>query len=236
MGAGRSTTFRGTGSIRRRSIPSWCRSSRRRASSSITARAYAHHLCLVFADDPEFQETARRWGEEEVQHGRALARWAALADPAFDFDAAFARFQEGFRVDFDSDRSRRGSRCRRDGGALRRRDRHQLLLQRAARCGRGAGIAGDLPPYRRRRAAALPAVLQKPRPLSGAGAGSGGWAGCASRSAASPNWRTTNSPTPITPRTRPTGPTTAAATAGPTPAAPMRFTGRTMSSAASRCC
>ena len=74
-------------------------------------RAYAHHLCLVFADDPEFQQTARRWGEEEMQHGGALARWAALADPAFDFDAAFARFQEGFRVDFDSDRSRRGSRA-----------------------------------------------------------------------------------------------------------------------------
>ena len=72
--------------------------------------AYAHHLCLIFADDPEFQQTARRWGEEEVQHGVALARWAAIADPAFDFAAAFARFQEGFRVDFDSDRSRRGSR------------------------------------------------------------------------------------------------------------------------------
>ena len=37
-------------------------------------RAYAHHLCLVFADDSEFQQTARRWGEEEVQHGR---RWRA---------------------------------------------------------------------------------------------------------------------------------------------------------------
>jgi hypothetical protein len=73
--------------------------------------SYAHHLCLMFADDPEFQETARRWGEEEVQHGRALARWAALADPAFDFAAAFARFQDGYRVDFDSDHSRRGSRA-----------------------------------------------------------------------------------------------------------------------------
>src|SRR5579863_4822755 len=72
--------------------------------------AYAHHLCRVFADDPEFQATARRWGEEEVQHGAALARWASLADPEFDFAAAFARFQEGFRVDFDSARSRRGSR------------------------------------------------------------------------------------------------------------------------------
>ena len=73
--------------------------------------AYARHLCLVFADDPEFQETARRWGAEEVQHGRALARWAKLADPDFDFAAAFARFQDGFKIDFDSDRSRRGSRA-----------------------------------------------------------------------------------------------------------------------------
>ncbi len=73
--------------------------------------AYAHHLCRIFADDPEFQATARRWGEEEVQHGTALARWAALADPGFDFAAAVARFQDGFRIDFDCDRSRRGSRA-----------------------------------------------------------------------------------------------------------------------------
>src|ERR1700693_1138 len=71
--------------------------------------AYAHHLCRIFADDPEFQATARRWGEEEIQHGRALARWAALADPGFDFGVAFARFQAGFQIDFDSDRSRRGA-------------------------------------------------------------------------------------------------------------------------------
>src|SRR5712692_4826230 len=73
--------------------------------------AYARHLCLIFADDPEFQETARRWGEEEVQHGVALARWASLADPEFDFAAAFARFRAGFRVDFDRADSRRGSRA-----------------------------------------------------------------------------------------------------------------------------
>ena len=73
--------------------------------------AYAHHLCRVFADDPEFQETARGWGEEEVQHGVALARWAALADPDYDVADAFARFQAGFKIDFDSDRSRRGSRA-----------------------------------------------------------------------------------------------------------------------------
>jgi hypothetical protein len=73
--------------------------------------AYAHHLCRIFADDPEFQAQARRWGDEEVQHGEALARWAALADPDFDFAAALARFQAGYQVDFDSDRSRRGSRA-----------------------------------------------------------------------------------------------------------------------------
>lgn len=73
--------------------------------------AYAHHLCRVFADDPEFQKTARRWGAEEVQHGAALAHWAALADPEFDFAAAFARFQAGFKVDFDAAQSRRGSRA-----------------------------------------------------------------------------------------------------------------------------
>jgi rubrerythrin len=73
--------------------------------------AYANHLCRVFADDPPFQAAALRWGEEEAQHGRALARWAALADPKFDFAVAFARFAQGFRGDFDSSRSRRGSRA-----------------------------------------------------------------------------------------------------------------------------
>jgi hypothetical protein len=73
--------------------------------------AYAHHLCRVFADDPAFQERARKWGEEEVQHGAALARWAVLADPDFDFATAFDRFRNGYRIDFDSARSRRGSRA-----------------------------------------------------------------------------------------------------------------------------
>jgi hypothetical protein len=73
--------------------------------------SYAHHLCRVFNDDPAFQASARRWGEEEIQHGKALGYWANLADPDFDFSAAFARFQQGFRIDFDRNRSRRGSRA-----------------------------------------------------------------------------------------------------------------------------
>jgi hypothetical protein len=72
--------------------------------------AYAHHLCRVFHDDPAFQETARRWGEEETQHGRALGHWAELADPDWDFAAAFGRFRDGFCIDFDRGTSRRGSR------------------------------------------------------------------------------------------------------------------------------
>ncbi len=72
--------------------------------------AYAHHLCRVFAGHPEFQASARRWGEEEIRHGRALGRWAELADPEFDFAAAFARFRAGYRIDFDRETSRRGSR------------------------------------------------------------------------------------------------------------------------------
>ena len=72
--------------------------------------AYAHHLCRIFHDDPEFQSSARRWGEEETQHGAALGRWAELADPEFDIAAAFARFRAGYQVDFDRATSRRGSR------------------------------------------------------------------------------------------------------------------------------
>ena len=72
--------------------------------------SYAHHLCRIFYDAPDFQRAAQRWGDEEIQHGRALARWAALADPSYDFEFAFGRFQAGHRVDFDSEDSRRGSR------------------------------------------------------------------------------------------------------------------------------
>ncbi len=76
----------------------------------LNGRAYARHLGRVFADNPAFQQAARRWGEDEVQHGQALGHWAELADPEFDFAAAFARFQAGYRIDFDRDASRRGSR------------------------------------------------------------------------------------------------------------------------------
>jgi hypothetical protein len=72
---------------------------------------YADYLCSVFHDDPEFKAAARRWAGEEVQHGAALARWAKLADPAFDFDAAFEAFSAKITLPTQADTSVRGSRC-----------------------------------------------------------------------------------------------------------------------------
>jgi len=71
---------------------------------------YVRYLCNVFADDPEFQGLARQWGVEEVQHGAVLARWAKLADPQFDFEDAFKRFIEGYKLQTDVEASIRGSR------------------------------------------------------------------------------------------------------------------------------
>jgi hypothetical protein len=56
----------------------------------------------------------------------ALARWAKLADPGFDFDDAFKRFTDGINIDTGRTDSIRGSRC----GELVARCRRtaQLLL------------------------------------------------------------------------------------------------------------
>lgn len=72
---------------------------------------YVAYLCNIFADDPQMQEAARAWGVEEVQHGRALARWAELADPAFDAGGALERFRAGYRLPIDATASVRGSRA-----------------------------------------------------------------------------------------------------------------------------
>lgn len=72
---------------------------------------YVTYLCNVFGDDPDMQNAARQWGEEEVQHGRALARWAELADPAFNAGEALDRFRAGFRLPLNATASVRGSRA-----------------------------------------------------------------------------------------------------------------------------
>lgn len=72
---------------------------------------YADYLCSVFRDDPEFQDAARRWAVEEVQHGQALSRWAQMADPDFDFDARFADFSRKIQLPVTAEESVRGTRC-----------------------------------------------------------------------------------------------------------------------------
>ena len=73
--------------------------------------AYADYLSSVFHDDPDFQNAAKRWGEEEVQHGKALAKWAKLADPEFEFDKRFDDFCSKITLPTSTKKSVRGSRC-----------------------------------------------------------------------------------------------------------------------------
>jgi rubrerythrin len=72
---------------------------------------YGRYLNSVFGDDPAFQAVATAWAKEEEQHGLALGRWAALADPAFDMEASFARFTEMYKIQIDASASIRGSRA-----------------------------------------------------------------------------------------------------------------------------
>lgn len=72
---------------------------------------YVDYLQRVFADDAGTCAGIARWGREERQHGAALARWARLADPGFDFEAALARFRAGYQVHPGAEASVRGSRA-----------------------------------------------------------------------------------------------------------------------------
>ncbi len=58
---------------------------------------YVTYLKRVFAGSgPEIIASLEQWGGEEGQHGRALGRWAEMADPNFKLEAAFARFRKGY--------------------------------------------------------------------------------------------------------------------------------------------
>ncbi len=72
---------------------------------------YRTYLNRVFADDPVVVEDVDRWALEEIQHGMALGRWAQLADPGWDFDAAFERFRKGYQLPLDATASVRGSQA-----------------------------------------------------------------------------------------------------------------------------
>ncbi len=71
---------------------------------------YARYLKQVFRNDPEFTALIDNWAEEEVQHGAALAQWAEMADPSFNFGQSFKRFTEGYKLPQDVTQSVRQSR------------------------------------------------------------------------------------------------------------------------------
>jgi len=80
----------------------------------LNAPDYVTYLKRVFAGgSPETLSAIDQWGCEESQHGRALGRWAEMADPSFKLDEAIARFRAGYKpAHFVSDdaMSIRGSR------------------------------------------------------------------------------------------------------------------------------
>ena len=58
---------------------------------------YVVYLKRVFADaGQQTLDAIEQWGREESQHGKALGRWAEMADPAFKLEEAFARFRKGY--------------------------------------------------------------------------------------------------------------------------------------------
>jgi rubrerythrin len=81
------------------------------AMVEFNAPDYVTYLCNVFSDRPDVKGLLRRWGAEEIQHGQALARWAEFADPDFNFEAAFKRFQAGYSIPVEAVQSVRGSRA-----------------------------------------------------------------------------------------------------------------------------
>jgi hypothetical protein len=74
------------------------------------AADYVTYLTRVFAEDPDFIAAVEHWGVEETQHGDALGRWGMLADPDWDFTAAFERYRAGYKIQLDAEASIRGSR------------------------------------------------------------------------------------------------------------------------------
>ena len=57
---------------------------------------YVDYLKRVFHDaGSQTLDAIEQWGQEEGQHGKALGRYAEMADPSFKLEDAFARFRLG---------------------------------------------------------------------------------------------------------------------------------------------
>ncbi len=74
---------------------------------------YVAYLSRIFGGAKSTLAVFERWGDEESQHGRALGRWAEMADPAWSLEKAFERFRVGYQPQHFADgetTSVRGSR------------------------------------------------------------------------------------------------------------------------------
>jgi rubrerythrin len=82
-----------------------------RAASLVEANAadYVTYLCNIFPNRPDLHEVIRQWGFEEVQHGQALARWAEMAAPDFNFSRSLEHFRAGYSLPLNATTSVRGS-------------------------------------------------------------------------------------------------------------------------------
>lgn len=70
--------------------------------------AYGDYLKIVFPE-ADTQEKVALWSWEEEMHGKVLADWMKLADPAFDYDKALAKFREIYKPHEGAQSSVRGS-------------------------------------------------------------------------------------------------------------------------------
>ena len=71
---------------------------------------YVTYLKRVFRNSGgDTLDLIEQWGGEESQHGRALGRWAEMADPGFRMEEAFARFRKGYTPAHFSDQEAEGS-------------------------------------------------------------------------------------------------------------------------------
>lgn len=73
--------------------------------------AYVTYMANVFGDDPDISDLLDTWHDDELRHGKALGRWAELADPSFDFSASARHFAENYSPPQDMIVSVRGSRA-----------------------------------------------------------------------------------------------------------------------------
>jgi rubrerythrin len=73
------------------------------------AHDYETYLHNVFPGDIKFRDAIKNWAAEETQHGRALGKWAELADPKFNYKGSLDRYTAGYQVNVNAQESIRGS-------------------------------------------------------------------------------------------------------------------------------